>query len=221
LNPDKGLVSPGEIYIPGDISSGAFFMVLGAIIPGAKVSIQRVSLNPNRCGIINVLKRMQAEIKVFPLKGKKAQTFEPMGNLRITSSRLKATVINSSEIPSLVDELPVLMVAACFAQGRTIIKGAGELRVKETDRINSMVRNLKRMGADIRTVKSGVEENIVIQGKARLNGAKLKSFGDHRTAMSMVVAALAAEGKSKIDDISCISKSFPGFLAALKSLIKR
>jgi len=221
LNPDKGLASPGEIYIPGDISSAAFFMVLGAIIPGARVSIQRVSLNPSRCGIINVLKRMQAEIKVFPLKGKKAQTFEPMGNLRITSSRLKATVINSSEIPSLVDELPVLMVAACFAQGRTIIKGAGELRVKETDRINSMVRNLKRMGADIRTVKSGVEENIVIQGKARLNGAKLKSFGDHRTAMSMVVAALAAEGKSKIDDISCISKSFPGFLAALKSLIKR
>ncbi len=221
LHPDKGLVSPGEIYIPGDISSAAFFLVLGAIIPGARVSIQRVSLNPSRYGIINVLKRMQAKIEVFPFKGKNAQSFEPMGNLRITSSRLKSTVINSREIPSLVDELPVLMVAACFAQGRTIIKGAGELRVKETDRINSMLRNLKRMGADIRTVKSGVEETIIILGKARLNGAKLKSFGDHRIAMSMVVAALAAEGKSKIDDLSCISKSFPGFLVALKSLIKR
>jgi len=219
LNPGKNLASPGEIYIPGDISSGAFFMVLGVIIPGARISLECVSLNPSRCGIINVLKRMRAKIEVFPLKGRKTQSFEPMGNLRITSSRLKATVINANEIPSLIDELPVLMVAACFAQGRTIIKGAGELRVKETDRINSMLSNLKRMGADIRMVKSGVKENIVIQGQARLNGAKLKSFGDHRTAMSMVVAALAAEGKSEIDDVSCISKSFPGFLAALKSLI--
>lgn len=218
LNPGKDLASPGKIYIPGDISSAAFFIVLGAIIPGARITIEAVSLNPGRCGVINVLRRMQAKIKVFPLKCKKAQGFEPMGNLRISSSRLKSTVVNPGEVPSLIDELPVLMVAACFAQGRTIIKSAGELRAKETDRINSMVTDLKRMGADIRVNKSGRGENIVIQGQGRLKGAKLKSFADHRTAMSMVIAALAAEGASRIDDVSCISKSFPGFLAMLNSL---
>lgn len=221
LNPGKDLTSPGQIYIPGDISSAAFFIVLGAIIHGAGINIKAVGLNPTRCGVISVLRRMQAEIKVFPYKDKKAQSFEPMGNLSIRSSRLKGTVINPGEIPFLIDELPVLMVAACFAQGRTVIKSAGELRVKEADRINSMVTNLKRMGADIRVIKSGRRENIVIKGQSKLAGAKLKSFGDHRTAMSMVVAALAAEGESRIDDVSCIRKSFPGFLTTLNSLKNR
>jgi 3-phosphoshikimate 1-carboxyvinyltransferase len=146
--------------------------------------------------------------------------FEPAVDLAVTGSRLKAAVVSPNEIPTLVDELPVLMVAACFARGRTVIKGAGELRVKETDRINSMTWNLKRMGADIRVLKSGARESIVINGKGRLKGGKLKSFGDHRTAMSMVVAALAAEGRSEIDDVSCINKSFPGFLATLNTLLK-
>jgi 3-phosphoshikimate 1-carboxyvinyltransferase len=220
LNPDKDLTSPGQIYIPGDISSAAFFVVLCLIIPGSKVIIERVGLNPSRIGIIKVLKRMKAKIKVVSFKGKQSQSFEPMGNLAVTSSRLKATVVNPWEIPSLVDELPVLMVAACFAEGRTIIKGAGELRVKETDRINSMVNNLKCMGADIRAIKSAGMESIVIKGKVSLNGTKLKSFGDHRTAMSMIVAALASKGSSRLDDISCISKSFPGFLTTLNTLIK-
>jgi 3-phosphoshikimate 1-carboxyvinyltransferase len=169
-------------------------------------------------GIINVLKRMQAKIKVVVFKADARISFEPRGSLIISSSKLRGTVIYPSEIPSLVDELPILMVAACFAQGSTIIKGIGELRVKETDRIKSMVVNLRKMGADIRVNKVGRVENIVIQGQGRLCGAKLKSFGDHRTAMSMVVAALAAEGDSRLDDISCVSKSFPGFLKTLKSL---
>ncbi len=219
-DPDRGLISPGRIYIPGDISSAAFLAVLAVIIPGAKIVIERVSLNPSRCGIINVLKRMGAKIKVTPFKNKKAQSFEPMGNLTVSSGKLKAIVINHSEVPSLIDELPVLMVAACFAEGRTIIKGAGELRFKETDRINSMISNLRPMGAQICSIKSGGLENIVIKGKGFLNGAKLKSFGDHRTAMSMVVAALAAKGSSRLDDISCISKSFPGFLTTLKDLLR-
>ena len=217
LDPDQNLVSPGEIYIPGDISSAAFFMVLATIIPGAKITIEKVSLNLTRSGIIRVLKRMKARIKVVSLDSK-TPGFEPVGNLTICSSSLRGTIVNSYEIPSLVDELPILMVAACFAKGRTVIKGAGELRVKETDRINSMVGNLKSMGADIRVNKITGKENIVIEGKGKLYGAKLKSFGDHRTAMSMVVAALAAEGDSSIDDTSCISKSFPGFLTTLNSL---
>ena len=220
LDPGRDLVSPGRIYIPGDISSAAFFMVLAAIIPGAKVVIQRVSLNPRRCGIIKVLKRMQAEIKVSGFKNNPAQSFEPMGDIMVSGSRLKGTVINSQEIPSIIDELPVLMVAGCFAQGRTVIKGAEELRVKETDRINSMFWNLKNMGADIRSVKSGTQENIIIEGQATLQGAELKSFGDHRIAMSMVVAAIAAEGKSRIDDLTCVNKSFPGFLTTLKTLFR-
>lgn len=220
LNPDKNLFTPGQIYIPGDISSAAFFMVCAAIIPGSKISLQKVSLNPGRIGIIKVLKKMKAKIKVTPFRKGTTEGFEPIGNIAVSSSKLKSTTIASSEIPSLIDELPVLMVAACFAQGKTIIKGAGELRVKETDRINSMVKNLKRMGADISVSKSGSQESIIIKGKGRLFGASLKSFGDHRTAMSMIVAALAAEGKSRIDDVACISKSFPGFLAALQALLK-
>ncbi|MBU4252329.1 MAG: 3-phosphoshikimate 1-carboxyvinyltransferase [Candidatus Omnitrophica bacterium] len=218
LNPNQDLVSPGEIYIPGDISSAAFFIVLAALIPKARIIIEQVSLNPGRSGIINVLKRMQAKIKVVVSKADQLVNFEPQGNLTISSSKLKGTVVYPKEIPSLVDELPILMVAACFAGGRTIIKGVSELRVKETDRINSMVVNLRKMGAEIRVTKVGPVENIIIQGRGRLCGSELKSFGDHRTAMSMVVAALAAEGESRLDDISCVSKSFPGFLKTLESL---
>ncbi|TAM37890.1 3-phosphoshikimate 1-carboxyvinyltransferase, partial [bacterium] len=194
LNPGKDLTSPGEIYIPGDISSAAFFLVLASVIPGSNVIIRRAGLNPGRSGIVNVLKRMGAKIKVIYSKNGGSQGFEPAGDLIATGSNLKGTVVAPKEIPALIDELPVLMVAACFAGGRTVIKGAGELRVKETDRINSMTWNLKRMGADIRVLKTRGSENIIINGKAGLKGAKLKSFGDHRTAMSMVVAALAAEG---------------------------
>ncbi len=220
LDPNKGLVSPGQIYIPGDISSASFFMVLALIIPGAKIAFERLSLNPTRIGIIKVLKRMKAKIKVKALRSRQSGSFEPVGNLTISSGKLKGTSVASYEIPSLVDELPIIMVAACFAEGRTVIKGAGELRVKETDRINSMVRNLKSMGADIGVKKSGCGESIVIKGGRHLHGASLKSFGDHRTAMSMVVVALAAEGASRLDDINCVSKSFPGFITALNSLLR-
>jgi 3-phosphoshikimate 1-carboxyvinyltransferase len=216
LNPGRELVSPGEIYIPGDISSAAFFIVLAAIIPKAKITIEHSSLNPSRSGIINVLRRMQAKIKVVVSKPGQSVNFEPRGDLTISSSKLKGTVVLSREIPSLIDELPILLVAACFAQGTTIVQGVSELRVKETDRINSMVINLRKMGADIQVNKVGREENIVIQGQGKLYGSELRSFGDHRTAMSMVVAALAADGESRLDDISCVNKSFPEFLATLK-----
>ena len=218
LDPKQDLVSPHEIYIPGDISSAAFFIVLATIIPKAKIIIERCSLNPGRGGIINVLRRMQAKIEVVVSKDNASVNFEPQGRLAISSSQLKGTVVYANEIPSLIDELPILMVAACFAKGRTIIKGVGELRVKETDRINSMVVNLRKMGADLQVDKVGLIENIIIQGQGKLYGAELRSFGDHRTAMSMVVAAQGAQGASRLDDVSCVSKSFPGFLKTLKSL---
>ncbi len=218
LKPGLPLSSPGEIYIPGDISSAAFFIVLALIIPQASITIEQTSLNPSRMGLIKVLKRMGAKINLSSLQSAQPVSFEPCGDLKVISSKLKGTVVNSREIPYLVDELPILMVAACFAQGLTVIKGVSELRVKETDRINSMVFNLQRMGADIRVKRELEAENIIIYGGRSLHAAKLKSFGDHRTAMSMVVAAMAVGGQSILDDISCVNKSFPDFLKKLNSL---
>jgi 3-phosphoshikimate 1-carboxyvinyltransferase len=157
---------------------------------------------------------MQAKIKI---KIDRSVRIEPQGEITIASSKLRGTTVYPGEIPFIIDELPVLRVAACFAGGRTTIKGVGELRVKETDRINAMLVNLKKMGADIRIVKEKGIENIIICGDAKLHGAQMCSFADHRTAMSMVVAAQAAAGPSRLDDTRCISKSFPNFLATLNS----
>jgi 3-phosphoshikimate 1-carboxyvinyltransferase len=211
------LASPSEIYVPGDISSAAFFMVAAAILPGSEIIIKNVSLNPSRSGVISVLKRMGVRIKVRASKPQ-ATRGEPMGDIIIKGSRLKNATVKKEEIPSLIDELPILMVAAASGRGKTVFQGVEELRVKEADRINSMFSNLKKMGADIRVVKSGKGENIVVRGMGQLKGASVRSFGDHRTAMSMIVAGLAAIGQTKIDDISCINKSFPGFIKVLGGL---
>jgi 3-phosphoshikimate 1-carboxyvinyltransferase len=216
---NQELVSPGRINIPGDISSAAFFLVSAAIIPGSKILIKNVSLNPWRMGLIKVLKRMGAKIRVtsyqLPVTG-----YEPAGDILIRSSKLKGTTVGKEEIPSLIDELPILMVAASLAKGKTVLEGVGELRVKETDRIESMAENLMEMGAYIQIERAQGTENIIIEGVKNLKGNRVRSFGDHRTAMSMIVAGLKAEGKTLIDDITCISKSFPQFLALLEPLIK-
>jgi 3-phosphoshikimate 1-carboxyvinyltransferase len=216
---NKELVSPKKIYIPGDISSAAFFVVAAALIPDSHVVIKNVSLNPSRIGIIKVLKRMGADIKVQSTEYR-VQSTEPMGNIIAKSSRLRSTRVTREEIPSLIDELPILMVAAACAKGRTVFEGVGELRVKETDRIRSMLENLRKMGSNIEVPKDERSEKIIIRGVKQLKAARVRSFGDHRTAMSMVVAALTAVGNTQIDDISCINKSFPNFISLLKSLIK-
>ena len=213
----KELVSPGRIFIPGDISSASFFMVLGTILPNSRILIKNVNLNPSRIGIIKILKRMGADIQVL---GNSTVDFEPSGNIIIKSGKLKHTIIRKKEMPTLIDELPILMVAACNALGRSVFEGVEELRVKETDRIRSMSENLKKMGADIRVIKTPKSEKIIIRGGKGLIGATVKSFGDHRTAMSMVVAGLVAQGKTRIDNITCINKSFPNFLSLLKTVIQ-
>lgn len=215
---NKKLISPKKIYIPGDLSSASFFMVLAAILKDSRVLIRNVSLNPSRTGIIRVLNRMGADIKVSSLASRVAG-YEPMGNLVIKSSKLKGTMVKREEIPSLIDELPILMVAACFARGKTVFEGVRELRVKETDRVSSMSWNLSKMGASIKIIKRVNSEDIAVQGAGGLMASRVKSFGDHRTAMSMVVAGLAAKGETLIDDVTCINKSFPGFLSILKGLI--
>ncbi len=213
----KVLVSPGRIYVPGDISSAAFFLVMATLLKRSRLVIKKVSLNPTRIGIIDVLKRMGANIKIN-LSKDKVSAFEPMGDIIISSSVLRAVRIQKEQIPALVDELPILMVAASLSKGKSVFEGVNELRVKETDRIKSMVEGLRRMGADISVRKSFDKEIIEINGINCLHAANLKSYGDHRTAMSLVVAAMLAVGVSKIDDISCVNKSFPNFLKTIIDL---
>jgi 3-phosphoshikimate 1-carboxyvinyltransferase len=216
------LKSPGRIYVPGDISSASFFMVVGSLLAGSRVRIKDVSLNPSRTGVIRVLKRMGADIEAKSQKslpaGREDKSVEPQGDILINSSRLRGVRVKKEEIPSLIDELPVLMVAAALAQGESVFEAIGELRVKETDRIRSMIANLTLMGANISLVKAPGAENVRIQGVARLKGAQVRSFADHRTAMSLVIAGLCAQGLTRIDDVSCINKSFPDFLEVLARL---
>ncbi len=199
-----------SLEVPGDISSASFFIVGAILLNGSKVRIQKVSINPTRTGRLDVLARMGARCRIV----NRVDVFEPYADIEVQSSATKGTVIEKAEIPTLIDELPVLFVLASLSKGRTVIKGAEELRVKETDRIASMKENLTRMGASF-SVKAG---DIVIEGVESLKGAGLKSFGDHRTAMSMAIASLAAKGRCTIDDAGCVNKSFPGFFKALDAI---
>ena len=202
-----------KIEIPGDISSASFFLVGAAIIPNSFVKIMKVGINPTRTGIIDVLKRMGAKIKIEP-QVSPSRSFEPLADISVETSPLKGVTLEADLVPRCIDELPLLMVAGCVAHGRTILKSAGELRVKETNRINSMVTNLNKMGAKIEVV----DDDIIIQGNRVLQAAKVSSFGDHRTAMSMIIAGRCASGETEIQDIDCISTSFPGFVITLNTL---
>jgi 3-phosphoshikimate 1-carboxyvinyltransferase len=213
----KELVSPGEIHIPADISSAAFLIVAALCVAGSHVVIKDVSLNPSRGGALKVLKRMGADIRIVQRPRAKCAG-EPMGDIIVCASPLEGTTVEVKEAPSLIDELPVLMAAAAVARGTTVFRGVGELRVKETDRIRSMVENLKKMGARIRVRACAGRQDVIIEGPVRLKGANVKSFGDHRTAMSLVVAGLSARGSTYLDDTSCIAKSFPEFLTVLNRL---
>jgi 3-phosphoshikimate 1-carboxyvinyltransferase len=216
------LQSPGSVCVPGDISSAAFFFVLGALCPASRVTVKRVSLNPSRTGIISVLRRMKADVSVAtdPDCAVPAGA-EPAADITARTSFLKGTVIEATEVPSLVDEIPLLMVAACLAQGESRFRGVQELRMKETDRISSMQENLRLMGADIEVVSTPTGEDVIIKGTGVLRGALVKSSNDHRTAMSMIVAGMVASGETILDDSACINKSFPGFVKIVQSLTAR
>ncbi|PIY83681.1 MAG: 3-phosphoshikimate 1-carboxyvinyltransferase [Candidatus Omnitrophica bacterium CG_4_10_14_0_2_um_filter_44_9] len=212
----KGILrTPGLVNIPGDISSAAFFIVAALLVKNSKIVIKNIGINPTRIGAISVLKRMGARIRLL----NKKNFFEPQADIEVFSGDLRATVINVNEIPGLVDELPILMVAASLASGTTIIRGVKELRVKETDRISSMTRNLLKLGVNIRVRAVNKNEIIEITGVRSLRPSNLQSFSDHRTAMSMFVASLAAKDECGLDDVACINKSFPGFLSVFKQLM--
>jgi 3-phosphoshikimate 1-carboxyvinyltransferase len=190
--------------IAGDISSAAFFMAGALLVPGSEVRFRNVLWNPTRTGIVEVLKRMGARFEDLKVH---AEGPEPTADFSLRSQKLKAFEIRKEELPSLIDEIPVLAVLATQAEGTSVIHEADELRVKETDRIVSMTTGLSRLGAKVRVEGS----TLFIEGPVPLRGASNTSFKDHRTAMALAVAALIAEGPSRIDDVDCIRTSFPEF----------
>jgi len=216
LKPAKELISPKKLFIPGDFSSAAFFIVLGLISKNSRIVIKDVNINPTRSGLLNVLKRMGANIKIQNNKN----AYESYADIVVESSHLKATVVTQEEVPSMIDEIPVLCVASAFAQGKTEIKGVKELKVKETDRVRSMMVNLTKAGVRIYEESYGNDLKIVIAGRPKHKHGNFESFHDHRTAMSMIIFAMALNSESKIDDTLCINKSFPEFIPLIKSFYK-
>jgi 3-phosphoshikimate 1-carboxyvinyltransferase len=206
-----GPLRPAAIVVPGDISSAAFLLVAGALIGDARVTLHRVGLNPTRTGVLDVLEAMGVPIRLTNL----ADDGEPTASLTVSAGELRATTIGGALlIPRLIDEIPVLAVAAAAAAGVTVIRDAQELRVKESDRIAALGRELGRMGVVVEERPDG----MAITGGRRLLGASLSSGGDHRMAMALAVAALVADGESVVDDVACVATSFPTFADTVNSL---
>lgn len=213
VNPVNELFSQ-DIYVPGDISSAAFIIVSALITKGSEVIIKNVGLNETRTGIIDVVKNMNGNIEII---NERLVGGELVGDLLVRYTKdLCATTIDKDIIPRLIDEIPVIAVLATQAEGTTIIKDAQELKVKESNRIKSMVENLKILGADIEELEDG----MIIKGKSKLNGGKIKTFKDHRIAMAFSTLNLIYDEKIKLDDEDCINVSFPGYFDLIKSLTK-
>lgn len=213
VNPVNELFSQ-DIYVPGDISSAAFIIVSALITKGSEVIIKNVGLNETRTGIIDVVKNMNGNIEII---NERLVGGELVGDLLVRYTKdLCATTIDKDIIPRLIDEIPVIAVLATQAEGTTIIKDAQELKVKESNRIKSMVENLKILGANIEELEDG----MIIKGKSKLNGGKIKTFKDHRIAMAFSTLNLISDEKIKLDDEDCINVSFPGYFDLIKSLRK-
>jgi len=194
----------GEVVVPGDISSAAFFMVAALIVPGSELLIRQVGVNPTRSGIIDILRRMGGHIELL---NERDCSGEPVADILVKSSDLKGVDIGGSLVPRAIDEFPVVAVAAAFAEGCTVIRDARELRVKETDRIASMCSQVGALGGRMEPCEDG----MVITGGEALRGGTVSTLGDHRIGMSLAVAALRASGPVAINDTECTATSFPGF----------
>lgn len=209
IHPCKELYATG-IVVPGDISSAAFFMVAGLITPDSDLIIQNVGINPTRRGILDVLLAMGGDITCL---NEKEVCGEPVCDLRVRYSKLHGTIVEGDIIPTLIDEIPAIAVAALFAEGTTVIKDAAELRVKESDRIETLYTELTKMGAHMTTQSDG----MTIEGGFPLNGADLESYHDHRIAMSLTIAACNATSPSTLNHPECVSISFPNFYELLET----
>ena len=195
---------PLNISVPGDISSAAYWLVAGAIHPDAKIKIEGCGINPTRTGIIDMLEEMGANIRI---ENKRVEANEQIGDIHIESSRLKSITIDKTNLPRIIDEVPILAVAACFAEGDTAIKDATELRVKESDRIMTTVHELSQLGANVKELPDG----MIIHGGSRLTGAEVESHYDHRLAMSLSIAGLLAKGETTIHKAHVVDISYPSF----------
>ncbi len=202
-----------DFRVPGDISSAAFWLVAAAAMPGSRLRIQDVGLNPTRTAILKVLSRMGARM----LEIVDRSDGEPIGHIEIHGTSLRGTTILLEEVPNLIDEIPVIAVAAALAQGRTVIRNAKELRVKETDRITTVVNGLRAMGAEVEEFEDGME----IEGGKPLKAATIDSCGDHRIAMAFAIAGLFAKGETTIRNTDCINTSYPGFSHHLQAVIRQ
>ena len=200
------------VIVPGDISSAAFWLVAGAIVPGSELVITNVGINSTRIGILEALEMMEADITK---ENERIVAGEPVADLRVKHSNLKACTLSGSLIPRLIDEIPILAVAAAFAKGTTVIKDAAELRVKESDRLSAMATELTKMGAKVTELTDGLE----ITGGNSLTGEELDSYTDHRIAMSLSIAALAAKGNTIIHRAEAASISYPNFVTTLQQIV--
>lgn len=193
-----------NVDVPGDISSAAFFLVLGAIMPNSQITVTNFGINPTRTGIIDVLKDMGADIT---LENVHTSAGETVADITVRSSSLKGTTVGGDIIPRLIDELPIIAVAAVFADGQTVIKDAQELKVKETNRIRAVVDEFNKCGINI----TETDDGMIINGGKSIHGADFKTYGDHRMAMSLTVLAQLADGESTLDDSDCACVSYPTF----------
>ncbi|MEZ4600524.1 MAG: 3-phosphoshikimate 1-carboxyvinyltransferase [Syntrophotaleaceae bacterium] len=202
-----------EVFVPGDISSAAFFLVAALITAGSELLIRQVGINPTRSGVIDILREMGGDIQ---LQDARELSGEPVADLLVRGSPLRGIEIGGELVPRAIDEFPVISVAACFAEGTTLIRDARELRVKETDRIAAMTEVLTLLGGEVEAREDGMS----ITGAPALRGGSVCSHGDHRIAMSAAAAALRADGPVVIDDTECTETSFPGFWELLRSVRK-
>ena len=202
-----------EITVPCDISSAAFFIVAGLIVPNSNIKILNVNINKTRDGILTVLKNMGADIILDNVRDVSG---EPVSDIEIRSSKLKSINFGKEIVPSLIDEIPIIVLAATQAEGQTVISDAKELKVKESDRIHSVASQLNKMGADIQETNDG----FIINGPTKLKGAIVDSFDDHRIAMMLSIAGLIAEGETEILNNDCVKISFANFYEVLKQLCK-
>ncbi|HAR62567.1 MAG: 3-phosphoshikimate 1-carboxyvinyltransferase [Candidatus Margulisiibacteriota bacterium] len=207
-------LSSQDIKVPSDISSAAFFIVAALIVPGSKIVLPRIGINPTRTGILDVLQEMGAKITLHNID---RSSCEPVADIEVVSSQLKGINIEGSVIPRIIDEIPIIAVAAAVAEGKTVISGAEELRYKESDRIATICKELTKFGTHI--VEK--EDGLIIEGaRDDLKGAVCKSHGDHRIAMSCAILALVSKGNSCIEDVDCINTSFPRFFPLFERLLE-
>ncbi|UOE92330.1 3-phosphoshikimate 1-carboxyvinyltransferase [Alkalihalobacillus sp. LMS39] len=201
----------GHIVVPGDISSAAFMLVAGAIVPNSSITLLNVGVNPTRTGIIDVLQQMGANLVI---ENERTINDEPVADLTISTSSLQGIEIGGDIIPRLIDEIPVIALLATQAEGKTVIKDAEELKVKETNRIDTVVSELTKLGASIEATDDG----MIIYGNSNLTGNTVKSYGDHRIGMTMGIAGCIATGTVTIEESEAIAVSYPNFFAQLQSL---